>query len=254
MIDIVIPLRTELQQTANHELKYALRSIEMYMENVGQVFIIGSCPEWLNLHTVEYMPFVEKNWFTQLTKNIHDKLKIACNSSSVSDIFLYMNDDHFLLNHAHVETYPFFHGGVEFGGKGQYHKTTVPDTKALLKNNGYPEPIYNYDVHTPILINKEAYLSTVGTLNWKKDFGYCVKTSYVYMTGAFAYGVFFDDLKLHEAPRDVKELEAITKDRHIFSTGDKTFKMRQDETGKVIPNSVLQFMERTYPRKSKYEI
>jgi hypothetical protein len=254
MIDIVIPLRTDLIPTANHELKYALRSIETYLGNAGKIFIIGSCPEWLNLQTVEYIPYHEKNWFTQLTRNIHEKLKIACHHHKVSDNFLYFNDDHFLLDYADAAQYPLYHGGAEFGGKGQYKKATVPDTIAILKSAGYADPIYNYDVHTPILINKRAYLETLGTLDWKKDYGYCIKTCYAYLTGLQSEGVPFADLKIHESPKTVEELESLLKDRHIFSTGEKAFKMLRDENGGNIPNSIVRFMEETYPKKSKYEI
>lgn len=253
MIDIVIPLRSELQPSANHELKYALRSIEQYLENAGKVFIIGSCPEWLNLQTVEYIPYKEINWFNQLTRNIHEKLKLACISYKVSNEFLYFNDDHFLLDKVDATKYPFYHGGVEFGGKGQYRKATVPNTLALLLAEGHKN-VYNYDVHTPLLINKNQYLNKIGTLDWKKDFGYCIKTAYAYLTGAFVHGVPFDDMKMHEAPTKVEQVELMTMNRHIFSTGEKAFKMRHDESGAYIPNSILKFMEETYPRKSKYEI
>lgn len=254
MVDIVIPLRTELQPCANLELKYALRSIEQYLENVGNIFIIGgTCPQWLNLQTIEYIPYIEKNWFTHLTRNINEKLKIACISHNVSDYFLYFNDDHFLLERVDAAAYPFYHGGAEFGGKGQYRKATVPDTITLLKQEGHAEPIYNYDVHTPMLINKQQYLNKVAGLDWKKDFGYCIKTSYAYLTGAHVHGVPFDDLKIHKAPKNAAQIEAMLLDRHIFSTGEKAFRMSYDATG-IIPGPLMLFMEETYPKKSKYEI
>lgn len=253
MYDVVIPVRTPLQPTANEELKFALRSIELHLKNAGKVVIIGHCPEWLNLENIEYIPYKENDWFKKLTRNIHEKIKLACESSKVSDIFLYYNDDHFLLESVSAVDYPYYHGGAEFGGRGQYRKATVPDTVAMLKTENQLRPIYNYDIHTPMIMHSGVYTKQVGALNWKKDFGYCIKTCYAYMSGMHQYGQAFADLKIYEAPKTLKEVEQLVEGRHIFSTGDKAFKCAYDETGRI-PNSIVQFLESNFPKKSIYEL
>lgn len=252
MTDIIIPVRTPILPTANVELKFALRGIEKHIADAGRVFIIGHCPEWLDLNNLTIIPYKELNWFKSLTRNIHEKIKLACNRSDVSDQFLFMNDDHFLLENVKAATYPLYHGSVEFGGRGQYMKATVPDTINVIKSQGHTV-IYNYDVHTPIVFDKAKYLEHVATLNWKKDFGYCIKTSYVYLSGQQQEGVPFDDLKLGLECENVAEVERRVGHRHIFSTADGAFKSMRDDTG-IHTNPLYRYMETLFPDKSKYEI
>lgn len=255
MIDIVIPLRTELLPTVYTELKYALRSIEKHLTGKGRIFIIGVCPTWLNLQHADYIPFEEKDWFRGLTRNIHNKLKLACTLPQISENFLYFNDDHFLLQDIDANPFPYFHNGPEFGGKGQYRKATIPDTLAMLKEKrkDVVSP-NNYDTHTPILINKQMYLDTVGTLNWKKDFGYCIKTSYVYLARWNHGGQYCPDLKIHDVPSNMEVLTQLLHNEAIFSTGTKAFKMLYNSSGEAIGNPIMTFLESRFPEKSIYEI
>ena len=86
-IDIVYPLGRGSQWRDN-ELRYSLRSLEMYGVNVGKVYMIGThLPEWcINVTYIKQNPLII---------NYHSKISIAyreaCNH--VGENFVIMNDD-----------------------------------------------------------------------------------------------------------------------------------------------------------------
>lgn len=231
-VDVVIPFRHS-PATGNIELKYALRGIDKYLENVGIVVIIGDDPG-IAYKGIEYIPHIETNWYQFLTRNIHEKLMVAATSPALTNDFLYMNDDHFLLHSADAAAYPLYHGGKVWGGKGKY-AVTINNTKEAL---GYD--CNNYDIHTPISMNGYFYQTSVGQLNWKKPFGYCIKT--MYAEACEPQGEYMPDLKI-DAPMDFADICDLTEHRPVFSVGDKAFKSKD----------MLRVLDIIYPHKSKYE-
>lgn len=233
MIDVVIPYRLS-PFTNSLELKYCLRSIEKHVQDLGQIILIGDCPGYINDSIVNVCPFTEWNWYQYLTRNIHDKLMIACKTAFVSDRFLYMNDDHFLLEDIYPTELPAYHGGKEFKGSGKYN-VTIASTIQKLQGRDYN----NFDIHAPLLMYKKAYLEIVGSLNWKIPFGYCIKT--MYCNGLGLQGEYYPDYKLDRKPSESDFNEILT--RKFFSIGDKAF-----------TSNMLEFLHQLYPHKSKYEI
>lgn len=233
-VDIVIPFRNS-PLTGNLELKYTLRGIEKHLSGVRYVHLIGDFPIYLN--NVIGWPHTENNWYQYLTRNIYEKLLTACCNSAISDPFLYFNDDHFLLQNFEAEYFPFYHQGKTFDlGTGNY-KVTIANTLAR-----YPHA-NNYDIHAPILIFKEAFINSMSVLNWKIDFGYCIKTCYcAYKHARVLCNVmeYYPDHKLSHAPteKDFREIEQ----RKFFSVGDRA--MNAD---------MRAYLQTLYPDKSKYE-
>src|SRR4051812_48140009 len=115
MTDIVIPLNNRSYQK-NIELRYCLRSIEKHLSGVGNVFIVGHMPEWVT--NVIYIPFEEdpRNRFRD--RNIMLKVSEACKDSRVSDDFLMIHDDHFLLAGYDAGAFPYYHMGPMNEGQG----------------------------------------------------------------------------------------------------------------------------------------
>lgn len=244
MIDIVIPLGTGSKHN-DLELRYTLRGIEKYLSNVRRVVIASEkLPPWINTYKTRWIWMQpETDHYRYLTRNIHEKIKAACELMQLSDDFLYMNDDHFLLSDFDAVQFPLHHSGTAWNtGKGQY-KTTIKNTHELLKAEiGW---LYYFDTHAPMLINKEKYLATVCNLDWKKPFGYCIKTTYQYLVRenitSFAYSRY-PDLKIDYVPQ-LGCIDDLIKDRLYFSIGDKGL---GDDMKRTLAN--------IYPNKSKYEI
>src|SRR6187431_2538921 len=95
LTDILIPLGKGSRHN-DLELVYCLRSIEKHLKGVGNVFIVGESPERVKncMHvSVKDSP---NNW--DRAKNIYRKIRRCCSLPDLSDNFLFMNDDHFLLS------------------------------------------------------------------------------------------------------------------------------------------------------------
>lgn len=117
----------------DEELRFSLRSMEMYCEDLGKVFVVGECPEWLT--DVEHIPYEsvhKKPW-----KNTLDMVKLACLSPLLSKDFLLMNDDFFAFAPFSICELPFY---------------------AVKGGNGGASGPVDFAIHRPIRLNKEFYL------------------------------------------------------------------------------------------------
>lgn len=230
MTDIVIPLNKR-SYVDNLELLYCLRSIETFLKGVGNVFIIGHCPEWVV--NVIHVPVLDdpRNRFRD--KNIMHKMMVACHYPTVSGNFLMVHDDHFLLEPVEAGQFPYVHHGSMIPGPGQYGKTKE-NTMALLGRE-----INDYDSHCPILFNKGLFRESMLLADWDKWYGYCIKT--LYCVSNNIQGEYYPDLKIKYVDRlDVRDA---IKGRRWFSTGDRAF----------YDASLKDILQELYPNKSKYE-
>jgi hypothetical protein len=230
MVDICIPLNDRSTQK-NIELKYCLRSIEKHLSGVGNIFIIGHCPDWVT--DIIHIPTDDdpRNRFRD--RNIMHKMVAACKDERVSNDFLMVHDDHFLLSGYEASVFPFYHHGPMNDGQGQYGHTKA-NTKTLIGQ------VNDYDSHCPILFNKERFMRSVALADWSKWYGYCIKTMYCVMNGI--EGEYMDDLKIR-MPWDREVIMKVIEVRKWFSIGDRCF----------TDNGMLKVLEELYPNKSKYE-
>lgn len=233
MIDIVIPLGARSTQK-NQELRYCLRSIEKHLTGVGNVFIIGYCPEWLTGVIHIQMQEDPRNRFRD--RNIMLKMQEACKDQRVSDNFLMVHDDHFLLSDYEAGAFPYYHMGPMNEGHGQYGETKQ-NTKSLLS---FAESFNNYDCHCPIVFNKELFMRSVALADWSKYYGYCLKTLYCVMNGI--EGEYTTDIKIR-MPLKANEIKQQIASRNWFSIGDRCFK----------EGGMMDVLNELYPNKSKYE-
>jgi hypothetical protein len=233
MTDIVIPLNNRSYQK-NIELRYCLRSIEKHLSGVGNVFIVGHMPEWVT--NVIYIPFEEdpRNRFRD--RNIMLKVSEACKDSRVSDDFLMIHDDHFLLAGYDAGAFPYYHMGPMNEGQGQYGETKQ-NTKSLLS---FTESFNNYDCHCPIVFNKQLFMRSAALADWSKWYGYCMKTLYCVMNAV--QGEPAEDLKIR-MPYDKEMIYKIIAGRKWFSIGDRCFQ----------PGGMIDVLNGLYQNKSKYE-
>lgn len=230
MIDIVIPLGNRSTQR-NKELRYCLRSIEKHLSGVGNIFIIGECPEWLQ--NIIHIPFTEdpRNRFRD--RNICLKMQEACKDARVSDDFLMVHDDHYLLKDFCAVGFPYYHAGRLVVSDSQYGKTKE-NTINLLGE------VLNYDVHCPIVFNKQRFMRSVALADWSKWYGYCLKTLYCVMNGITGERV--EDIKIR-MPIKAEEIKQQIAGRKWFSIGDRCF----------APGGMMDVLQELYPKPSKYE-
>lgn len=234
MTDIIIPLGTG-SRFDDIELKFALRSVEKHLSNVRDVYVIGNWPDWLRNSTV--IKFEEKNLMIFKEKNICNKVSVACSLDNVSNDFLFMNDDHFLLADCDAATFPYYHcGPIVQKVVDQYnpYRKVIRNTVQLVGDRAN-----NFDCHCPILFNQEIFFEVMNKIDWEKDYGYMMKTLYCH--GAGIEGKYIPDVKIN-AELSVSDIKGIIYSRPWFSVGDAGLR-----------TPMFSVLEELYPHKSKWE-
>lgn len=224
--DIVIPLGTG-SKLKNFELRMCLRSIEKNITGYRNIFIVGECPEFLQ--NITHIPVTDL--YKESDRNIEHKIMVACNHPDLSETFLFGNDDHFILKPFQADKFPFYYSGdlgeyIRKRGNDEYGKR-AQNTYSHLKEQGLPTN--HFDIHTPILYNKEKFINLVSALDWNQK-TYIIKS--LYANSLKIEGEQIEDHKYNNPP---------TKDVGVYST---------------YPNlraSVTRFLTEQFPKPSKYE-
>jgi hypothetical protein len=231
----------------NLELRYCLRSIEKYLTGYGDIFIVGEKPDWVcNIIHIPCPDYGDKTYDKE--RNIYTKIMTAIADERVTEDFLFMNDDHYLLRGYETSSFPYYFDST----LGNYK--TVTDYKYTVKNSidllGPNCPYY--DIHCPIKYNKwifqAAFCANMAIeIDLKIKWGYCIKSVYgAHICHSLPWGGPFEnqqypDLKINESLPAAKIRQLLT-GRPWFSIGDKAFN-----------GGIRQVLQDLYPHKSRYE-
>jgi|SRR5665213_355609 len=246
MIDILIPLGAG-SRINDQELRFCLRSVEKHLTGVGNVFIVGEKPNWLK--NVIHIPFRESNNSWERSNNIYRKIMAGINYDgklniglpisemhTVTSSFLFMNDDHFILQNYEAEDFPYYHRGLINTNQYAFNQ---PQVKQMLQTiNLFDKPVKDFDIHCPIVYNKDLFRYAFLNKPWP-EYGYGIKS--VYCAEYDIEGEQIEDLKFRE-PVMKESIYLALAGRPWFSTGDKCFK-----------GAMLEVLNELFPNKSKYE-
>lgn len=162
MIDFLYVLGSGSEYN-NLELRLSLRSIDKYALNLGRVFVIGEKPDWIK--NVVHIPV---NDDLTSENNVFKKILIAC-KSGISENFVFMNDDFFMLNEFNAETYPYFiNGDVKYIENPSRYQMVLNNSIVYLQSKGI-EDVLDFRVHCPIRYNRKKFLSLESVFNQQKD-------------------------------------------------------------------------------------
>jgi hypothetical protein len=134
----------------NRELRYSLRALEKHCKDIDNVWIVGNKPPFLN-DKVKYL-WVEDDgaWW----QNAYRKTMAAIRAG-ISEDFLLMNDDFYMLKDFTAAKYPYYHkGDIADTAKNKYQEVII-NTRRILEKLG--KPFKHYGVHCPMRINAEKY-------------------------------------------------------------------------------------------------
>ena len=145
----------------NEELRYSLRSLKN-LKGIGKVWIFGGCPSWVNEEEVNVVR-VEQDKGNKWENTAGNWIEI-CKNPEVSENFILMNDDFFVMRR--TDTIPYFYDRtlvarrndffVKMGYLGyranKYTRRLLQAEQALLKEN---LPTKNYELHLPMVFNKQ---------------------------------------------------------------------------------------------------
>jgi hypothetical protein len=145
----------------NEELRYSLRSLANLPH--GRVWIAGYMPKWVT--GVGHIPSPPKPG-----NHIHAKanLKAACEHPEVSETFVYMNDDFFVMQE--LEQLPVMHRGlladaIRTAGMASAYTRAMRQTLEILGKRGIAEPLM-YDLHAPMLVTKAGMLEALALCSY----------------------------------------------------------------------------------------
>lgn len=211
------------------ELRMSLRSVEKYLSGYGEVWIIGERPEWLQ--NIQHKPLPDSHKISDT--NIMRKIEAACQTAEITDEFAFFNDDHYLLHPFEAATFPYFHKGLldtyVANRQNDGYGRRAANTLKFLKANNLPTK--HFDIHTPIIYNKELFLKhVVNAVDWGNKDGFIIKS--LYANALNIEGVEEEDNKMNHPP---------TSNIKVFSSFPH------------MKASVTRFLTEQFPEKSKFE-
>lgn len=221
----------------NNEIRYSLRSVEKFLK-VDYVYVIGECPSFLNVY---HIPLKESSVSAHNKQyNIFAKIMRACQTPTISKDFIYMADDHFWLKP--VDRIPYYHNGNLFNtwifhNCPSYQRTLMNTYNELLRRG---LPTVNFNIHYPIVYNKEKFLQTVPLFRWGMYHGYAIKS--LYCNSLKIEGECGIECKIKQ-PFRIADLQELTFGKELFSFGDE-----------ALNDSMKQYLQQLYPKKSRWEI
>jgi len=219
-IDVVIPIGRG-STWKNNELRYCLRSIQQHLKGYRNIYIIGNIPEFLKqvqgIITINFPDPAPGN----PALNIYRKLLFASWLQEVSDDFLMFNDDYFLIADTDAATIPHYYKPqnlqecIKKIQPGNTFRTAVENTIKALQEKSFE--LKYFDIHVPMLYNKQKFAQVMQQYNWTLPYGYTAKSLYCNSLGIA--GEELPDCKI-DTGLTATEIEQWINGRFVFSVGD----------------------------------
>ena len=156
-IDVVYPVKHTADD--NLELRFSLRSLANIPH--GKVYVFTDQPiEWLNAEQIIVATATDNRFF-----DVNVKLRKACLDSRISEDFLLMNDDFYILKP--TDRMPYFADAKRPTLKDRYNEPSISsgyyrqlhDAETYLQGIG--KPSYNFEMHMPMVVNKQKLLPII---------------------------------------------------------------------------------------------
>lgn len=226
--DLIYILKADID---TDELKYSLRSVEKNFP-INRVWFVGGQPKGLEPDIrLKHEQIGNCKW-----ELIRSSMWKAVNAEDLTDDFFLFNDDFFVMKPVDTDSFRNFVDGTLERRIDELHSESGMNayTRTLFKLEQelktLHEPTMNYDVHLPMLLNKEQVRSTL------------YKCSSPQMRSAIGNinrlpFVIHPDVKVYD-------LESVPTDETYLSTNDDTF-----QKGKV-----GKYIRETFSKKSRFEV
>lgn len=156
----------------NEELKYSIRSVvESFPDS--NIWVVGGKPDW---YVGNYIKVEQKE---SKYKNAVENLKTISVSDQISESFVLMNDDFYIIKK--INKIENFHGGYllnkinlyqKLNGNSQYTRK-LSGTYKKLKALGFENPL-DYELHVPMIMEKtklKTVLELIDQFLWRSIYG-----------------------------------------------------------------------------------
>jgi len=163
-MDVVIPHNDGSYWNCN-ELRYCLRSLDKNFRSLGEVFIVGHKPKWVK--NVKHIDMGDR-YPNNKGACIINKILTACDDDRVSGNFLFISDDQcFLKSMSATSVKPYYTYDLATSRityKNKFWRECMVGVKKTLRKAGLP--CFNYETHTPKIINKSRFIDTMQLYDW----------------------------------------------------------------------------------------
>ena len=199
----------------NEELKYSIRSVvESFPE--ANIWLVGGKPDW---YTGNYIKVEQKE---SKYKNAVKNLETTCLSQEISQSFILMNDDFYIIKK--IDKIENFHSGYlldkinlyqKLNGNSQYTRK-LSGTYKKLRALGFENPL-DYELHVPMIMEKEKLKIVLELLDqflWRSIYGNKFNVG----------GTQMEDVKVYNSgPLVLKSYNLNIDDHTYLSSADSSF-------------------------------
>jgi hypothetical protein len=201
----------------NEELRYSIRSVMASFPD-AKVWLVGGKPLW---YVGSHIAVQQKS---AKYINAINNLKAICSSEDISEEFVLMNDDFYIVEK--IESVETLHGGLLIDKINLYKKITTQSgyisklekTFVKMTDLGIKSPL-DYELHVPMIMEKNK-LKTV--LRHGSEFLWRSMYGNIFNVG----GTEMEDVKVYtEGPLTAKSYEIKNKQHRYLSSTDSSFQM-----------------------------
>ena len=190
------------------ELIHSIGRLRKYAIGLRDIYIIGDDP---GIEGVKVIPYIQED---AKEVNIWKKTLAATFIPELSGRFLFMNDDHFLMDYIDSDLPNYYSGQIsDIEGSEQY-AAAMDRTVIELEKRGFET--FNFDIHCPIFFNKHLF---------QKVFMRFFNGEEILMKSCYANSlnlskIAMEDLKFRHF-MNKQEVERFTAGRWVFSTWEE---------------------------------
>lgn len=217
----------------NEELRYSIRSAVKNLTH-DKIWVVGGKPDWYTGNHIKVSQSRAK--YT----NAKNSLKAICNSEDISESFILMNDDFYIINK--VESVPYMYSGTlsdkikqrEDVFNGNTYVTLLKQTLGSLQIKK-KNIILDYELHVPMVMEKKKLAKVLKMSGlWRSIYGN------VFDVG----GIKIKDVKVYE------KTSKFYNNSYNVDSLDYDYLSSNDNSFKVIKEKVL---DKLFKSSSGYE-
>ena len=154
----------------NEELRYSIRSVVKNLKH-DNIWVVGGKPDWYNGNHIP----VKQSWSKYV--NARENMRAIADSDEISNDFILMNDDFFILKP--TKRIGYHHGGalrdrirnLKLKHRSSSYITMLSRTHTQLKSMGINRPL-DYALHIPFIMNKEKLSKIIDLeISWRIAYG-----------------------------------------------------------------------------------
>ena len=218
----------------NAEIVYSVRSLCKHVKNLRRMWIVGARPRHFDLRTYQFIPHGRP--YVCKDAVIAGGMEKACLDRDVSDPFLCVHDDHFMLKDFDAAEFPAWHkmSGVMWRSSDKRYDKDLKACERILKHAGVKAPV-SFETHTPILVHKREFLRALRRVDLRRD-NFTVKSLYANLCDRLNK-VQLDDYKVKGDKIEWNRMEG----RPCFSVSNE------------IPACAWELLKKLYPTPSPFE-